>query len=97
MAHPLDLRGYTTATLTFTDQAVAGTSDSLFVFVSTNNGVSSTLIGASGPSSTWTPRTFDLTPYVGNASVQVRFVFQNNCGDCCGVDWYVDDVLITAK
>lgn len=97
MAHPVDLRGYMTATLKFTDQVVAGSADSLLVFVSTNGGVSSTLLGASGPSAFWTPRTFDLTPYVGNASVQVRFVFQNICGDSDGVDWYVDDVLIMAK
>lgn len=93
----IDLSGYTSATLSFSDYGSYGAQDTFRVYVRAASGSTSTYVGSSAPTSTWTPRTFDLTPFVGNPAIRVEFDFYNGCGDCCGADWFIDNVLITAK
>ncbi|NNF06777.1 MAG: T9SS type A sorting domain-containing protein, partial [Candidatus Eisenbacteria bacterium] len=49
--------------------------------------------GYSGRQSTWTPAEFDLTSFLGESSVWIKFNFASDTG-LAGPGWFIDDVQI---
>lgn len=90
MGNILDLRGYTTATLTFweTVPSIEPDYDQCAVFINQQP------IYVSSASFGWTHTTVDLTPFAGTLS-QLTFVFFSD-GDVQGEGWYLDDIVVTA-
>ena len=89
------LESLTGATLTFLHRYdMEEDFDYGYVEISTNGGASWTNLGSfTGFQSIWTKAVIDLSSYVGNSSVKIRFRLLTD-GDL-GVDgWYVDDVQI---
>ena len=89
------LESLTGATLTFLHRYdMEEDCDYGYVEISTNGGASWTNLGSfTGFQSIWTKAVIDLSSYVGNSSVKIRFRLLTD-GDL-GVDgWYVDDVHI---
>lgn len=92
------LVGYSSATLNYT--IASGSVATNRIDISTNGGGAySTLVASPVISnSTWTAKTADLTPYVGNASVRIRFYGVSNYGSSglCSNAIYIDNVSVTA-
>ncbi len=93
LASDIDLTGVTSATLEYRHSAIVGSSDHLYVLVSTAGGASWTPIDGPGGSGGFALRTVDLSAYAG-MPVRIAFRFNNVCGDAYGVTWWVDDVAV---
>lgn len=95
---PIDLSTYTTAQLNFahyyrryfTDQNVS-------VEVSTDNFATRTVLrtynAPQGSSTNWINVNVDLTPYIGNSNVKIRFRFDT----VWGWTWAIDNVIVTGS
>ncbi len=83
-----------TATLEFVHRGEWGRRDFLRVRASTDGGFSWTTIAWPDALASWATVTIDLAAYVGNPTVRFGFEFYNECGDCCGVQWYIDEVYV---
>ena len=95
----IDLTNYTNATLTFRSyfesNTYQGNTEEAEVRISVNGGAEQ-LVGplvASQIDVDWVDQTFDLTPYVGNANVQLIINYNDGSGWLYGCT--VDDVLVT--
>lgn len=89
------LIGYTSATLSFYHYLRYIGGDTFKVEVSTNNGaswtVASQFTSTQGTALAFANATVDLSPYLGNASVMLRFNFDSNWG----YGWAIDNVSVT--
>jgi len=95
LGRDIDLSGVTAATLQFKSTATIGVKDSLAVLISKDGGYTWSTLSGVGDTSDWQSVTLSLSAYVGQPLVRIGFTFTNVCGDCCGVDWYIDDVRVT--
>jgi hypothetical protein len=94
----VSLVGLTSASLYFMSAANPyGSLDVMTVYVSTNGGTSWSSLASAPTSSNWSNVAVNLAAYVGQPSVRLRFEFTNHCGDCCGVDWFIDNVFIEGR
>lgn len=89
------LVGYTSATLNFFHYLRYIGGDTFLVEVSTNNGGSWTTVrqftSTQGTPTAFVNATVDLSPYLGNNAVLLRFNFNSNWG----YGWAVDNIAIT--
>ncbi len=97
MVLDVNLSAVTAATLYFRSWSAPGSLDTMYVFASANGGATWTNIASASRVSSWLLQTVSLAAYVGQPTVRIRFQFTNRCGDCCGVDWLVDNVQIEAR
>jgi hypothetical protein len=98
MTRDVDLSGVTSATLYYESwSAPGGSSDTMYVYASTNSGATWSYLASASRSSSWLMQTVSLAAYVGQPTVRIDFRFFNACGDCCGLVWNVDNVQIEAK
>ncbi len=93
----LNLSTYDAATLSFDsyyeNNTYQGNTESANLRVSVNGGAFVTVGPLVAADNVWVDQTFDLTPYVGNASVQFSIVYSDGTGWLYGCA--VDNILIT--
>jgi len=91
------LVGYSSATLNY--KMASGSVNTNRIDVSINGGASYATLVASPviTNSTWTTLTASLTPYIGNASVRIRFYGVSSYGSTglCSNAIFIDDVGVT--
>lgn len=97
MALDVSLATATSATLYYRSWATVGVADSMAVYVSTTGGASWSFLASAPRTMSWLQQSVSLAAYLGRPAVRIRFQFYNGCPDCCGVDWYVDNVIIEAR
>lgn len=89
------LDGFSTAEINFWHYLRWITGNRAHVEVSIDNGVSWTLVGAytgiQGSASNFVNRTINLTPYVGNSFVKIRFLFEATWD----YGWAIDNVRVS--
>mgnify|MGYP006289242843 FL=1 len=91
----IDLSGMGAAELTFRHiYEIESGWDYGYVEVTTNGSSWTALAAYDGELSTWTEEVFDLTPYVGSATFQVRFRLDTD-GSVTYDGWHVDDIRIS--
>ncbi len=94
---PINLSGYTSANLSFWHYARYILGDIFTVEVSTNNGTSWTVVqqffGSQGTPLNFANATVDMSAFVGNANVLLRFNFISNWG----YGWAVDNVVLSGS
>ncbi|MFY8138582.1 MAG: PKD domain-containing protein [Flavobacteriales bacterium] len=93
----LNLSAYNAATLTFNsyyeNNTYQGNTESANLRVSVNGGAFVTVGPLVAADNVWVNQQYDLTPYVGNASVQFSIVYSDGTGWLYGCA--VDNILIT--
>ncbi|MFZ9028623.1 MAG: PKD domain-containing protein [Crocinitomicaceae bacterium] len=91
----IDLTGYTGATLSFAsyyeNNVYQGDQEVASILVSTGGGPFNLVQLV--PAGSWSTVTVDLTPYVGNNDVQIKFNYSDGTGWLYG--WSIDDVVVT--
>jgi hypothetical protein len=97
MAFDVDLSHFAVAELTYESWSAPGADDTMSVYASTNGGSSWSQLPSPSTGSSWQLQSVGLGAYVGSPQLRIRYQFLNLCGDCCGLDWYVDNVRIEAK
>ena len=94
---PISLVGYTSATLNFWHYMRYILGDSFTVEVSTNNGaswaVAQQYFGSQGTPLNFANATIDLSAYIGNPTVHIRFNFVSNWG----YGWAVDNFTLSGS
>ncbi|MFQ5456791.1 MAG: choice-of-anchor J domain-containing protein, partial [Nitrospirota bacterium] len=91
-----DTVGLSSLRLSFWHKYWIGATDYAKVEVSTDNGANWTDVASYGPDQTqthWVETSIDLSPYIGNTSVKIRFRLTTDRGDNAD-GWYIDDVVI---
>ena len=89
-----NLEGYTSANLTFWGRLWVGTGDWGAVYISTNGGNSWQQIVKYESSFGWQPIDIDLTPYIGNSNVKLKwYLYECNPGDIQAF-FRIDDILV---
>lgn len=53
-------------------------------------------LGYSGGTGGWVPAVFDLSSYIGQADVRIRFTFASDAG-ITGLGWYLDDISVVER
>lgn len=92
-----DLRDVQTATLEFRHRGEACEADTLKVAVRDETARRTVILDEPIPmQNAWTRYRGDLSPWRGSSDVRIILGFENICGDRCGVDWMIDELLVCA-
>lgn len=97
MVLDVNLSGLASASLYFLSYATPGSLDTMTVYASTTGGASWSYLASAPAFASWSSVAVNMAAYVGQPAVRIRFEFTNHCGDCCGVNWNVDNVIIEGR
>ncbi|MBN2381737.1 hypothetical protein JXQ70_02545, partial [bacterium] len=94
MLNPLDLSSYSNADVTFWQTYNINTGDNGYLEISIDGSIWTNLATFSGTQTAWTQMSYDLSPYLGNPAVQVRFRLLTNASTVRD-GWHIDDVVVS--
>ena len=97
LALPIDLSHATSASATFVHRGTMGANDSLDVIASVNGGANWTAFHRVVVSSGWSGVQVPLDQFLGVPDFRLGFRFYNGCNDCCGVEWFIDDLEVVIE